>query len=1229
MARSKWINKKQANLKVRPAAQNSNVTKFRDLARSKKSVANAKSMQLTGDNLAIHDALMNDALMNDAPTFVQSTEQTSVHDDKSQISFSIGETELNRFKGFANDQVSDAQTFATCFTNCTNASFGYFLQKFNSTSSVHKEMLSILAAATDILNQANDEETDEKYFDLLVSSIYTVESDLGLTANMILLYYVVKRMNAEALRQKFSAFQELTSKLLEKYLNKSSISFIKFLLKCYGIFLKEQEVAEWNSNTQFSYENSLLALTVHPKSRIRKAAKECVVQLFNRIEESAGQSTEQPDSTMEHDLAPQIHPIYKISIEFSTRKIQDTSGQDITVVLYTLNFWKEIVHLLPFAYLKSTCEQLIGLLALDNVLLFTNCMQILENLFKTPENTKHMNADLNNNIIRELYELYDNQPILTDHQPLLAWCSVTKYAELNLAALNRPLFTKHLLKLLGVYFNCLQSENRMVASFACQCINELLERAIQAKDEINPSVFIAIGKLLQSFLAFKHSAVWRLIFKLYSTFFRLTGDQFDDTIKESFAKLLGLKSLDCEESKNLRYDYPIRSLLASRDVEFVLERIKLEPDFAKHTLENIWLVDILRTFVKKDKIANFTKHILPQAQKICPDLKQYNVHNDSPWLFAYVQLWSLLPVFLDEPSDIRENFKTIARTLGEALTNAPPLRPFIMKALRQLISRSKDDDLAEVAKYSKNYIPLLLNLYTSDVSKEKAMKTSIYQTLSMFFGINDQALTETIYGKVLENKEAELDVKKKGLYLDVLRCVVCNLKNEEKLVQAFEFALKLSENGKDKLEQKKAFRVVEELLKANYQVITDFYAKQNKSLYESMVAYYSANYSSVGIFAAQASFTRIVQHVIAEQFRETKMQPEEFRRFIPILVGILQTKKSAQLTMSVFGVLNGCVHLMDNGANLAISLLLDCLNEPEQSVDRKATLIFILHNLLLNYREQLETPTKSALITSLLANLNAENRKMVNVILLLLNDWFKLASKDELLPYITNFIIYLNSIDNPCAPQFKYKIKNIIEKILKKFGVEIVTKMLDTKYQRLIRVMLKKERREKKPARRERDAVDELDDDEDVEMDEDEAKEFRKNKSKKRWRFDEDEDFDGFHIFDQMDQEDTNVEAAKPKSSGEPSKKVHFNQVIRIDKEGQLMSDDEAPATANKRKATNEDSDQSSDDEEAGVKSKKKAHQKKSMREHIMSKYNRKRGIHRDLTLTGTFLSILLFSFDR
>jgi hypothetical protein len=124
-------------------------------------------------------------------------------------------------------------------------------------------------------------------------------------------------MKQDSLRQNFSSFQQLTSDLIEKYLNSSNVSFVKFLLKSYFIFLSEQNFEEWeNSITQTSYGN-LLVLIVHSKSRIRKVAKDCVLQLFNKL-----------DHEVTENLAD--HPIYKITTEFTKSRIKETSGEDIS-----------------------------------------------------------------------------------------------------------------------------------------------------------------------------------------------------------------------------------------------------------------------------------------------------------------------------------------------------------------------------------------------------------------------------------------------------------------------------------------------------------------------------------------------------------------------------------------------------------------------------------------------------------------------------------------------------------------------------------------------------------------------------------------------------------------------------------------------------------------------------------------------------------------------------------
>ena len=82
---------------------------------------------------------------------------------------------------------------------------------------------------------------------------------------------------------------------------------------------------------------------------------------------------------------------------------------------------------------------------------------------------------------------------------------------------------------------------------------------------------------------------------------------------------------------------------------------------------------------------------------------------------SFFQIWALLPGFCNNPTDLKESFKGIAKTLGETLQNWKELRVYILSSLRQLItkSRGKPEKEAELARYAKNFLPIFFNLYTT------------------------------------------------------------------------------------------------------------------------------------------------------------------------------------------------------------------------------------------------------------------------------------------------------------------------------------------------------------------------------------------------------------------------------------------------------------------------------------------------------------------------------------
>lgn len=64
------------------------------------------------------------------------------------------------------------QSFASEWTDCSNMSFNRFLNVFRSDSALHKEMLAILAAVTEVIKENDGTESPTEYFCALVRNLF-------------------------------------------------------------------------------------------------------------------------------------------------------------------------------------------------------------------------------------------------------------------------------------------------------------------------------------------------------------------------------------------------------------------------------------------------------------------------------------------------------------------------------------------------------------------------------------------------------------------------------------------------------------------------------------------------------------------------------------------------------------------------------------------------------------------------------------------------------------------------------------------------------------------------------------------------------------------------------------------------------------------------------------------------------------------------------------------------
>ena len=180
----------------------------------------------------------------------------------------------------------------------------------------------------------------------------------------------------------------------------------------------------------------------------------------------------------------------------------------------------------------------------------------------------------------------------------------------------------------------------------------------------------------------------------------------------------------------------------------------------------LWLVPLLRQALLGARMSYFTEELLPKARRLGSRAAKAKANGEAfeaqRCAAAEAALWSLLPAFCRWPEDTADSFSSLAPSLGSALSARADLRGPLTEALRRLIRQARacqkadgdehdesDDEndiffdeedatkqanelantledrpdwftleianaqLAAVAKFSRNFLPILFNLFVA------------------------------------------------------------------------------------------------------------------------------------------------------------------------------------------------------------------------------------------------------------------------------------------------------------------------------------------------------------------------------------------------------------------------------------------------------------------------------------------------------------------------------------
>ncbi|XP_026293865.1 RRP12-like protein [Frankliniella occidentalis] len=776
------------------SSSNPETKKFRDAARSRFFQENlVNDSKLTSDALRKHDAFMG-----------TKPEEIEVDEEESEVGGSVAGKSFKTF-----------QTFASDWSSCSNVSFSNFLKRFTANSALHKEMLAVLAAITEVIKSNGGTETSTEYFAALMTTLGVTESEDSLGAVLTLLGMGIKSVPQSVLRKKFSEASKTFMDLLERFADSENQVIMRSVLGCLSVLMRSQEAAVWKNSSTVQVLDSILAFTTHSKPKIRKAAQHAVCAILKSLCDSAkGEG---------HPAAPHV-------AKFCVRSLENSVGSvaSQTTLLHTLYLVKETIATFPKQNLKTLCETVLKVMTLNNVLVNSCGMQALHSLFAARPSATILPSSLNAQLISALY---DYQPPVSDAQPTLAWLAVMQEAHINLALQDLPMCCGHLPRLFTTVSQMWLSDKADVLSNTTHTLSAVISDCLKlaaAPDvvERHTATLSKVFNVLQEGLKYQYHSAWKHVIYLLGSFFEHCGATCENIILPCLTALGELQD-SYQFACVHEVDHALGKAVTAMGPKAVLKAIPLQVTGAEvnNQIKRSWLLPILRESIRNTELGFFIEYFLPLATISWRKSKELSSQGRKAESVIYelfqAQTWSLLPSFCNHPTDIKDSFKNIAKVLGTVISDRKDLRLSVMSALRKLIictqesepSPKKEEDLKELARFAKNYVPILFNLYTTKAngSEEEGHRLAAYETIKVYLSIADSTLQNDLFERAFQKlKGEEVDKFIRESVMDLLRVLV-PYQGPDNIAILYNLIKEGIAETKNNRYQKKSYRLLEVL----------------------------------------------------------------------------------------------------------------------------------------------------------------------------------------------------------------------------------------------------------------------------------------------------------------------------------------------------------------------------------------------------------------------------------
>uniref|UniRef100_A0A8C0HCR4 Ribosomal RNA processing 12 homolog n=1 Tax=Chelonoidis abingdonii TaxID=106734 RepID=A0A8C0HCR4_CHEAB len=924
-----------------------------------------------------------------------------------------------------------SRTFLSGLSDCTNVTFSKVQRFWESSSAAHREICAVLAAVTEVIRSQGGTESETEYFAALMTTLEAVESPESLAAVAYLLNLVLKRVPGPVLIKKFSDTSKVLMGIMASQAGSGPSSALRWVLSCLATLLRKQDLAAWSYPVTLQVYHGLLSFTVHAKPKVRKEAQHGVCSILKGSEFLFG------------DTAPMHHPAAQSTARFCVQEIEKSGGtKEATTTLHVLTLLRDLLPCLPLAMVKTCCETLLRVMTLSHVLVTACAMQAFHSLFSAKPGLACLSAELNAQIITVTGTPVGRRGVqaLPGAGPSLS------------CRLQWDLCWGHLPRLFTAAVSCLLSPHPQVQAAATQTLKALLS-------ELGPAWAVEEG------LTYRFHAAWASVLQVLQAFFEACGRQCHPFMRKCLQSLCDLRhSPHFPHTSEL--DRAVGAAVASMGPEVLLQTVALEIDGTEETLDfpRSWLLPVIRDHVQGSRLSFFTSYFLPLAATLksrAVELAQggksleSKIYDTLQW-----QIWTMLPGFCTRPTDVAASFKGLARTLGTAISERADLRLTVCQALRTLISKGceMDAERAEVGRFSKNFLPILFNVYSQpgDAGGSAADRRAVLDTIRMFLTITEQQMVCGFLEKASEKLTSPESTEFTRLSILDLIVAMAPYADEPSLGALYR-TIQPSLQSKEHRVQKKVYRVLEEVCAAPRPPCQAFVRSHLEELKRDLLG-------SLQSAASPAKRPRLkcLFHVV-------KQLTAEHEDFVVALVPevILCTKE-----VSVGARKNAFQLLVEMG-----EAFLRFGPTPQGAMQRFLLLVYAgltgsvtmisctllaLTHLLFQFKDHMGLAVVEQLLQNVCLLLGSRTRDVVKAALGFLKVALLLADAQLLAKHVQMMLEAVGRLTDDMRRHFRMKLRNLFTKFIRKFGFELVQGLLPAEYHKVLLNIRKAEARSRK-----------------------------------------------------------------------------------------------------------------------------------------------------------------------